>query len=93
VIVLGQDDNAERDNNAKADQPNHRRIIVVTPLSLLHTRRCTGRESRVSRHRGQWSNHHRGANQQRNKRFSHPQLPFFGLFYYCLLPSWNLTVK
>ena len=48
MIVLGQNNDTERDNNAKTDQPDHRRIIVITPLSLLHSRRCTGRQHPVS---------------------------------------------
>ena len=80
VIVLSQNNDAEGDNNAKTDQPDHRRVIVITPLSLLHSRRCARRQSRISRHCGQWPNHHCGANQQRNKCFSHPLLPFLGSF-------------
>src|SRR5690349_23609448 len=80
VIVLSQDNDTEGDNNAKTDQPDHGRIIVITPLSLLHSRRCARRQSRISRHCGQWPNHHCGANQQRNKCFSHPLLPFLGSF-------------
>jgi hypothetical protein len=65
VIVLGEDQDSEPNDDAKSDDPKNRRIVIVAALGLLYPRRGTwSQRAGVSRNRRQRANHHRVANQQ-----------------------------